>query len=266
MTILVRYLEDYRRSSLWWSVGLIALVLFTVSVYPSIEGQASFDELVENLPEAVRSFIGSQRDVPISSPPGYLQSRLFATLLPVVLLIFGIGAGARAIGGSEDEGTLELLLANPVTRTRVALERVLALVALLAFLVVVVAISLIALAPPFGLLEGLSALDLGAATAAAGCIALLHASLAFAVGAVTGRRGPAVATATAIAVAGSLAQSLFEVADAPRAVRMLSPWQWYLEHNALVEGLSAQAVVLPLALSVVLVAAGIAAFARRDLR
>jgi ABC-2 type transport system permease protein len=264
--VLARFVRDYSRSSLWWSIGLVALVLSTVAIYPSIEGQRSFDELMKNMPEALRSLIGTQRDIPLTSPPGYLQGRLFATLLPVVLLIFGIGAGARAIGGSEDDGTLELLMANPITRTRVALERYFAVFALLCILLVVVAVSLVVWAPPFGLLDGVSALDLVAAAAAAGCLALLHSSLAFAVGAAVGRRGPAVAAATAVAVAGSLAQSLFEVADAPRGVRMLSPWHWYLEHNTLAEGLSMQAVVLPILGSVLLVAAGVALFVRRDLR
>jgi hypothetical protein len=69
-----------------------------------------------------------------------------------------------------------------------------------------------------------------------------------------------------VAVAGSLAQSLIEVADAPRGVRVLSPWHWYLEHDTLAEGLSMQAVVLPILGSVLLVAAGVALFVRRDLR
>jgi ABC-2 type transport system permease protein len=90
--VLARFVRDYSRSSLWWSIGLVALVLSTVAIYPSIEGQRSFDELMKNMPEALRSLIGTQRDIPLTSPPGYLQGRLFATLLPVVLLIFGIGA------------------------------------------------------------------------------------------------------------------------------------------------------------------------------
>jgi ABC-2 type transport system permease protein len=266
VTVLARFVRDYRRASVWWSVGLLLVVLSAVAIYPSVEGEQSFDELVRQLPAAVRSFIGSEREVPITSAPGYLQSRLYAALLPVVLLIFGIGAGARAIGGSEDDGMLELLLANLVARARVALERYLALVALLAGLLVVVIVALVILAPPFGLLEDLSPADLAAATAATGCLSVLHASLAYAVGAAIGKRAPAVAIATALAVAGSLAQSLLEVTDAPRWVRNLSPWEWYLEHNILIEELNPQAIVLPLALSALLAAGGIAIFVRRDLR
>ncbi|MBW3580456.1 MAG: ABC transporter permease subunit [Actinobacteria bacterium] len=48
---------------------------------------------------------------------------------------------ARAIAGSEEEGTLELLLANPVTRGAVVARRYLTLVAMLGGLTLVFALS-----------------------------------------------------------------------------------------------------------------------------
>ena len=53
-------------------------------------------------------------------------------MLPLLLLVFAIGLGARAIAGSEQEGTLELLLSNPVTRRTVVAERYLAMVGMIA--------------------------------------------------------------------------------------------------------------------------------------
>ena len=97
-------------------------------------------------------------------------------------------------------------------------------------------------------------------------LGLLHGSLAFAIGAAAGRRGVAVAVATAVAVAGYLVETVLAAAGDLGIVRQLSPWHWYLDRNLLAEGASPAAVLLPLAISAVLVAAAWALFRRRDLR
>jgi ABC-2 type transport system permease protein len=266
MIVAARLVQDRRWSMLWWALGLIGLTLFTVALYPSIKGQPSLEELLASMPEALRSAIGYQPSVPLSSPAGYLQARLFSTLAPLLAVVYGIGAGARAIGGSEEAGTLEVLLANPVTRSRVLLERYLATFGLLAGLVAVLAVALLILAPPFGALEGVPTGNVVGASVAVFALGLLHGSLAFAIGAAAGRRGVAVAVATAVAVAGYLVETVLAAAGDLGFVRQLSPWHWYLDRNLLAEGAALAAVLLPLAGSAVLVAAAWALFRRRDLR
>jgi ABC-2 type transport system permease protein len=266
MIVAARLVRDRRWSTLWWALGLVGLTLFTVALYPSIKDQPSVDELLADLPDAFRSAIGYQPLVPLSSPPGYLQARLFSTLAPLLAVVFGIGAGARAIGGSEEAGTLELLLANPVTRSRVLLERYLATFGLLGVLLVVFAAALLTLGPLFGALEGVATADLLWACAAVYALGLLHGSLAFNIGAATGRRGLAVALATTVAVAGYLIETVLSAAGDLGIVRQLSPWHWYLDRNMLAEGAASSAVLLPVATSAVLLVAGWVAFRQRDLR
>lgn len=264
--VLARYLRDSRRSAGWWTLGMIALVAFTVAFYPSVKGNATFDELFEDLPEAVRALVGAQEGIPLTSPPGYLHGRLFSIMVPVLLLTFGVGHGARAIGGSEAEGTLELLLANPVTRRRVVAERYAALMLLLGAVTAALTLSLLALGPPVGLLDGVRITRLlGAATAAFG-LALLHTTLAFAVGCATGRPAPAVAVATSVASGGYLLQGLAAASGGLGAVEALSPWHWYLDRNVLADGLAPIAVIGPIAVAGVLFALGAWRFDRRDLR
>lgn len=244
---------------------MVGLVAFTVAFYPSVKGNASFDELFKDLPDTVRALVGAQEGVPISSPAGYLHARLFSIMVPVLLLTFGIGLGARAIGGSEADGTLELMLANPVTRPRVVAERYVAVVLLLAAVTVALSVSLLAFAPLVGLLDGIRISRLLAAGAAAFCLALIHATLAFAVGCAAGRPGPAVAVTTSVAAAGYLVQGLAATSDALGPMETLSPWHWYLDRNVLVDGLEPGAVVAPVLVAGLLFAAGAWLFNRRDL-
>ncbi|MBC6463335.1 ABC transporter permease subunit [Actinomadura sp. HBU206391] len=266
MTAAARLLTDRRRSLLWWAAGMTALVAFTVSLYPSLKNQTSVEDLMRDLPETFRTMVGYQAGVPLTSPAGFLHARLFATVLPVVVLVFGIGAGARAIGGAEEDGTLEPLLANPISRTRLATERYLATIALLATVVVVFTLAVIALAPLFGALSGISPTNLLTACAAVFTLALPHTTLAYTIGAATGRRGPATAIAAAIAVSGYLIQNLLSTQGTAKVVRALSPWHWYLDQNMLAQGPSALALWAPLPVTALLFAIGLAVFRRRDLR
>jgi ABC-2 type transport system permease protein len=158
------------------------------------------------------------------------------------------------------------LLANPVTRSRVLLERYAAVVALLAALVGLFTALLLVGAAAVDGLDGVRITGLLGACAGVFGLALLFGSLAFAVGAATGRRGSAIAVATVAAVGGYLVRMLLAVADVLRPARYLTPWHWYLDRNMLAQGPAPVAIVVPLLLSALFLAAGWTAFVRRDLR
>ena len=266
MIVATRFIRDHRRSLLWWSVGVVALVLFTVSLFPSLKGEEALDEVIAQMPEALRAMFGLDTAIPLTSPAGYLQGRLFGSLLPLLLIVFAVGLGTRAIAGSEEQGTLELLLSNPVTRRTVVGERYLAMVAMITGLTAVFALSLVLLAVPFGALDGVPLSGLAGATAGVFGIALLHGTIAFGVGAATGRRALALSSATVVAVAGYLAQGLLGLSDAIRPLRFVVPWHWYLGRNMLAQGVAPDAIIVPIVLSTAIFAAGVTAFLRRDLR
>lgn len=172
----------------------------------------------------------------------------------------------RCIGGLEEAGRLEPLLANPVTRTRIAVERYLAGVALLVVLFAVFTAATIGLAATVGVLGGVRVSGLLGACAAAGALGLLHLSLAYAIGAATGRRGPAVGVAAAAAVGGYLTYSLLSLVEALAPLRFVTPWYWYLQRNMLAHGVPPAAIAVPVLLSLALFATGWLWFNRRDLR
>jgi beta-exotoxin I transport system permease protein len=266
VTVAQRWLLDRRRGLAGWTLGVTGLVLFTVAFFPTVEGDETFENLTDQLPASLRSLLGLAQGAPITSAPGYLHARLFSTLLPLLFVVYAIGLGARAIAGTEEDGTLEILLAHPVTRTRVALERYLANTALLAALTVVFVAVLAASAPPLGALDGVSLTGLAGASAGAFALAILHGSIAYTVGAATGRRAPAIAAATTIAVAGYLIEGLLAVSDTIRPLRYASPWHWYLGRNMLTGGTAPDALAPPLLLSLALLAAATHLLNRRDLR
>lgn len=264
MIVALRFLRDRRRWLASWCVAMVALVFVNVAFYPSFKEQPTFDDLFAELPDGVQSLFGIG-ELPLTAPAGYLHSQVFTTMVPVALLIFSIALGARAVGGSEDDGTLELLLANPISRMRVASERFAAMVGLVFALGAVSAALVFALSAPFELLEGISAFHLLAACAAATALGLVHAAIAFATGAALGGRSRAISVAAAVAVGGYV---LFGFTDsaAARPTRFANPWYWYLNRNIVAFGPGAEAVLVPLGVAVALGALGIWRLGARDLR
>jgi ABC-2 type transport system permease protein len=255
-----RFIVERRRSLLWWAIGVVGLVVFTAAFFPSVRGQASFEEVYEDLPASLRAMLGTTAELGITSAPGYLQGRLFGSLLPVVLLVLAIGQAVRATAGAEEDGTLEQLMTLPVHRRDVLLQRAAACgIVVIAITAAAFAITLV-VSPAVGLTDGVSLVHLAAA------LAVVHGALALCIGAATGRRALATGVTSAVAVGGFLLQGLLAASAPPGWTRWLIPWHWYLGRPALVDGWTWAAIVIPLGLTVVFVVVATRSFERRDLR
>jgi ABC-2 type transport system permease protein len=176
----------------------------------------------------------------------------------------GIAAGSAAIAGEEEAGTLELLLATPLTRRRLVLEKLGALVAELVALALVLWLSL--------WLSALAAdMDISAGRLAAATLSLLLfsavvAAFALLVGAATGRRGLAVAASAALALAAYVIHSLAALVDVLEVPQRLSPYYYYVGSDPLARGLDPWHALVLLALAVVVATLAVPAFERRDVR
>jgi ABC-2 type transport system permease protein len=261
-----RAVADFRRSLIGWSVGVCVAVVLIVGLYPSVQGQEGIEKMFDELPAAIKALAGAQGGLSIISPVGYLHSRLFVLILPLLLTIFGIGAGARLTGGSEDDKTLEFLLSHPVSRRRVVLERFAAVTAMVAGLGGVALISTLVMVAAIGVIPAVSVLHVVGACAATVCIALLFSSIAFATGCVAGRRAPAISIATIVAVGGYIVHSLFALVPSLAWTRPLSPWNWYLSDVILLSGPTLVSIAVPIAVAAAVVCGGLWRFERRDLR
>lgn len=264
--VLAHALWRRRMSLLWWGLGLVVVVGLLAVAYPTVRDNTELDKTFSGLSPGTQALLGLGGGTALTSPVGYLNSQFFANILPVMLLVFAVGMAAWTVAGDEAAGTLELLLANPISRARVALARAGALLLLFGALTATSTAALVAMAPPAGLDQGLPAVRLVQASIASGALAWTFAAVAFAVGAATGSRALALAVASALAVFGFVIEGLAAQVRVLRPIRAASPWHWLLGSDPLQHGLAWQAWTLPLAVGALLVLLGTFRFARRDLR
>jgi ABC-2 type transport system permease protein len=264
-TVLWQMVRRRGVSTLWWTIGVAGFAALLALAYPTVRGNAALDKTFAGLPPGVQAALGLDPGSSLTAPIGYLNSQYFANILPAVYLIFAIGLAAWSVAGDESAGTLELLLANPVSRIRVAFERAVGLSLLLGALTAASIIAMVLLAPPFGLTNGLGLWNIAAATVASALLALTFASVAFFVGAASGQRSVAVSVSAALAVVGFVIEGLAAQVNGLQPIRSISPWHWALGTDPLRHGLSWQSGLLPIVISIVFVAAGAVVLNRRDL-
>lgn len=257
--VLLRSLRDWRRSSIGWSIGIAILVVFNTAFYPSLK-ETNFDEMLEDMPDFAKAFLGEQS---LSSPEGFLESQFFLFMTPLLFLIFAIGRGSDAVAGEESRHTLDLLMANPVKRGRVLLEKGSALLISLVGLGVVFLLALWVSALLFDLDIGVVSLTV--ATAGSVGVAATIGVVALAVGAGTGKKGSAIAVSAAFATYGYLINSLGNQVEGLEAFRPTSPFYYGVGISPLGGSITwADGLILVSVVSVLLVGA-VLLFDRRDL-
>ena len=126
--------RELRMAVVWWGLGVgIALVL-TLALWPVISEE--YSAMITELPEGWVTFFG---EASLDTVEGYLTAQFFG-YAPLVLGVFAILAGSAALAGEESQGTLDLLLAQPVRRRRLVLAQGLALTAGLGVTIAIMAV------------------------------------------------------------------------------------------------------------------------------
>lgn len=260
--VLARALGDRRRSLLWWSVGVAAYVAMIVSVFPTVRDAAGMQDLMSQYPKSVLAMMGIA-DIDFTSGAGYLAAELFGFMVPLFLLVLTIGTGASAIGGAEDSGALDLVLAHPIRRRSVLLQNA-AVVAMEAVLIGAVIVAALAIGDPIVNLK-LSYPNLLGTVLGVVLLGILFGWLALAVGAATGSRAIGLGATSAFAALAYLGSTLPELVDGLRPVRWLSPFYYATSGSPLALGFTWWHAAVLAALAAGVLAVGVVLFDRRAL-
>ncbi len=231
-SVFTKFLRDHRRSVVGWSITVAAVGVLYASFYPSMNNP-DMAAALEAFPQGLIEALGM---ADIVSPAGYLGSTTYGILGPVLMIIYAGMLGVRAIAGDEEDGRLDVLLAHPVARSSLVLQRAAALcVAVMAAGLVLFAAMVVVSGP--AQFEDLGASNLAAATIQLVLLGLVFGALALAAGGVTGR--PAITTAVvgSVAVLSYVANSLGRAVDGLGWARDLSAFRYYSDGEPLRNGL-----------------------------
>lgn len=260
-SVFSKTIRDQRKALAWWIGGFVATVLLYASFYPSVRDNAEqFNRYLKDLPEVVRNLLGG---VDYTTPEGYLQSELFSFLAPILVLVYAIGAGSRAVAGEEEAGSLDLLLSTPVLRGRVVMDKFAAMLLATFALTVSMWMAVLVVGPAFDLrpdVGGFTAMTLNTFL-----LGLAFGSLALAIGSTTGRKALAIGVPSGLAVAGFIVNALGPSVDWLEPLRPLSPFYYYSSGAPILNGLDIVHALVLAGISGVALGYSVWAFERRDL-
>lgn len=264
MRPIIRWTLWQRRwPTLWWAIGVAAFIFLSLSFYASFRDQAAqFNQILDRLPAAARSLFAGNSD--ILSPQGFLSARVYYLMLPLLLSFLAIGMGASLITKEEESGTLELLLARPVSRTRLLLAKA------LAGFIIIVTVSLVALVSTLIICKLVKLeIPLGRVvitTLACLVLALVFGALAFAMSAL-GRwaKMASVGLSVIIALGGYIVSSLAGAVEWLRWPAKFFPYHYYRPTQTLAGVYAWRNTLLLLGLVIILIIIAWQGFRKRDL-
>jgi beta-exotoxin I transport system permease protein len=261
-----------RVSSIWTKTiseyqGLLfitAAVMFVVMgamigpMYNFIKGPLL--TMQETFPEELLSLFGGGD---MGTPEGFYQIETFGMMAPIAVMVATVTIGGRALAGEEANRTMGLLLANPVGRSTVLLEKTIAMM-LGAVVVGFATFAGVAVGSWIGGL-GMSVANIAATSLLVTLLGLFFGAVALLLGAATGRVPVAVWGAVGLAFVSFLVDGLLPFNGTFSAWARAQPFSYYLTSDPLLNGMDwAHAAVLALA-TVSLVVLALPLFQRRDL-
>lgn len=112
------------KGSLYLAAGMAALALMVIWIYPSFSTQFEGDELIEAYPDALLGLFDVRT---MSSLEGFLAFELYVFGWIIMLGLYFAYSAAGIIADDIDRGLMDSVLALPVSRSRVLVERFAAL-------------------------------------------------------------------------------------------------------------------------------------------
>ncbi len=227
------------KSTLIWSISMTLLALMFAALYESFAGE--IEDVAEIAPAAMEAIWGGNLDY-VDTPAGWLGLELYGIFLPLVLAIIGVSSGAAAIGSEEDSGTLELLLASPVGRTRIVVEKSLSVSAQLAIVGMSVwfGVALGTLLFPFEV----SLTHVLAATLMGWLFGTTTSYFAMCVQSITGKKGVAIGFGAGLVASSYIANILSQLINGFSYLKYISIFYYYDGANVLIEGLKVESLMV----------------------
>ncbi|MBP7820592.1 ABC transporter permease subunit [Candidatus Saccharibacteria bacterium] len=229
--LFLKTLFDKKWFTIGWATAFAFMSLLVVIFYPSFNSSFQVDQLTANFPSALKGLIGDAAN--LKNINGYLAEQLFNIRIPLFILIMSIVLGLGLSITDEESGRLRTLVATPIGRTKILLQKQLAgcvivcLVSLATIIATYIGLILIHEQIPNALIWELFVLSCVFGSVTVGTV--------IAIGFASGSRGPTTAIAILITI-GSFILSTFGI-----AVSWLKPYEklsllHYYDATGLVKG------------------------------
>lgn len=248
-------LRKHLRPALFWTIALGIYTALIMLSFPSFRDTGALS--TENYPEALLEAFNIQDMTEVGN---YLESQV-TSYAPLVVAFFPIMAFAGAIAGAEERSALDIMLGTPLPRRHLVLANWISVAALLFGMLMITGMV------AWGSAQ-LVDVDFGFGRAMKGFLNIFPITLAFgsfalALSAKLRSRGAVIGISFAVVFLMYLIDILGKIVDEMENLRWLSLFRFY--GSALMDGLDWGNIAILVGVSLLLLAAALALFERRDI-
>jgi ABC-2 type transport system permease protein len=263
MNIFKREWKAYRKSLIFWSIGMLFMVAAGMGKFTAYSGAGqSMNQLLTSMPKTLQAVFG-MTGLDLTKASGF-----YGVLLLYLLLMATIHAaltGAGIIAKEEEEKTAEFLFVKPVSRVRVITAK------LLAALVSIIVLNLVTLGCSLAIVGKYSngeAVNGVILKLMLGMLILQLIFMALGAGIAAISKNPRIAgsAATGVLLLTYLLSVMVDLNSKLDKLRYLTPFKYFDAQTMLVgKGFQAVYIVLSAAIIAVLIGATYLFYNRRDL-
>lgn len=260
LALTMQHMSLRARGMFIWGIVLGAWGALFVAIWPTFENNPGLGQFYSSMPQAMLDLFGFGEDA-FSTVEGLLDGELLGFMVPLALSIYAILVASSALAGAEEEGAIDVLMGNPLSRWQLVASRFLSAAALLLGIVAIM-----------GLITWMTALimdvDLAFESIAAGSLSLwplclFFGGVAMLCSAIFHRRFLAIAIPLALLVVMYFVDGLASSVEFLDTIQPLSAFYYY--GSAIQDGIDWVNFAGLTAAALVLVGLAILIFRRRDI-
>ncbi len=122
--ILISNIKDRLLSLGIYIASAIAFIWMYVGLFPTFAQQApEFEKLLETFPDGFMEAFGFEGGLFFDSVENFLATEMFSFVWPIMIIAIGVGIAGSAIAGEIEKNTIETILAQPISRTKLFLAK-----------------------------------------------------------------------------------------------------------------------------------------------
>jgi len=228
-TIFFKAVWDRKLSILATSIGMFIFALLFASLHQTFAGQIT--SIANTFPPEFSAVLG---DISAAAKPeGFLNLELYSLFLPFAVAITGIVFGSKAVGKEEDSGTLELLLASPISRHNIMLQKLMA---------ITLTLFIVAFSSWLGVVVGKALFvfdanltNVALASLSVFLLGMVYAMAALAAQGATGASKIGIGTGAGVLVVTYFANIIAALVETLEWLKYFSPFQ-YMDVSAVLDG------------------------------
>ena len=151
VTIILHTFKDRLGTLAAYCAGSLVFVWLYVALFPFVQKQgAALAKLMDAYPKGIMQAFGiTDLAATFTHLGNFLSTELFSFVFPIMLVALVVGYAAGALAGEVERGTIELLLAQPISRLQLYAARYLAGINMLGAFTIVTIFGILPLAAAY---------------------------------------------------------------------------------------------------------------------